>query len=302
MTYDGEKIVRAGIRNFNFKTFTWNLIDVCNQRCAYCNEGFGSDQFRPKSSFFKNQSQIDSYKTVLKILKLKSIGPFEVDIIGGEPTLHPHIYEIIEEVNSIENCKEISLLTNFKKPFSFYEKFDNELYNKLLICPSIHFDYYTQELLEKCVSASKFKHIKIIPIIMLHDNMSHWDNMEKFITALIENNIDYNISFLNSCYDYVVNYSDEFYSRFTKYFVHDDNEYLFNDKLLLTKYDIHSSSLNTFGDWSCKPLRYIVKHTGEILNACTKSRMSFLDEQPFVKCPHNECNCNVQWNYEKYAE
>jgi hypothetical protein len=30
MTYDGEKIVRAGIRNFNFKTFTWNLIDECN--------------------------------------------------------------------------------------------------------------------------------------------------------------------------------------------------------------------------------------------------------------------------------
>jgi organic radical activating enzyme len=213
MTYNGEKIVRAGIRNFNFKTFTWNLIDVCNQQCAYCNEGFGSEQFRPKSSFFKNQSQLDSYKTVLKILKLKSIGSFEVDIIGGEPTLHPHIHEIIEKVNSIENCKEISLLTNFKKSFSFYEKFDSQLYNKLLICPSIHFDYYTQELLEKCVSASKFKHIKIIPIIMLHDNKKHWDNMEKFITCLVENDIDYNISFLNSCYDYVVNYTDEFYSR-----------------------------------------------------------------------------------------
>jgi hypothetical protein len=82
----------------------------------------------------------------------------------------------------------------------------------------------------------------------------------------------------------------------------DDNEYLFNDKLLLTKYDIHSHSINAFGGWSCKPLRYIIKHTGEILNACTKERMSFLNEQPFVKCSYYECNCNVQWNYEKYAE
>lgn len=302
MTYNGEKIVRAGIHNFNFKTFTWNLIDICNQQCAYCNEGFGSEQFRPKSSFFKNQSQLDSYKTVLKILKLKSIGPFEVDIIGGEPTLHPYIYEIIEEVNSIENCKEISLLTNFKKPFSFYEKFDSQLCSKLIACLSIHFDYYSHEILEKCISASKFKHIRMVPLVMLHDDKKHWDNMENFIMRLIENNIEYNISFLNSCYNYVVNYSDEFYSRFNKYFVNDDSIYLFNDSLKLTKYDIQTNNLKHFNGWTCKPLRYNIKHTGEILNACTKERMSFLNEQPFVKCSYYECNCNVQWNYEKYAE
>jgi hypothetical protein len=300
MTYNGEKIITCGIKDYNIKTFTWKLIDVCNQKCAYCNEGFGSDEFRPKSSFFKNQSQIDSYKNVLKILKLKFIGPFEVDIIGGEPTLHPHIYSIIEQINSIDNCKQISLLTNLKKPFSFYEKFNSIAYNKLLFCPSIHFDYYTPELLKKCVEINKFKHTKIIPIVMLHDDKKHWDNMENFITALIKHNVEYTISFINSCFEYTTNYTSEFYSRFNKFIVVDANKYLFNDNLLLNKYDIHLNKLNAFKGWKCKPLRYIIKHTGEIINACTDKQMSFVNSEQFAICPKTECDCDIQWNYEKY--
>lgn len=300
MIYNGETIVNCGIKNYSLKTFTWKLIDVCNQKCAYCVEGFGSDEFRPKSSFFKDESQINSFNTVLKILKLKSLGDFEVDIIGGEPTLHPHIYEIIETLNKIPNCKETSVLTNLKKPFSFFEKFNDEKYNKLLFCPSIHFEYYSPELLDKCIKINNFKHTKIIPIVMLHDNPKHWNNMETFISGLIEHNIEYTISFINSYYDYIVNYTPEFYSRFNKFFTYDDNEYLFNDKLLLDKYDIHSNQLMNFTGWRCKPRRYVIKHTGEISNACTGKPLSFIDNDSFITCGVNKCECDTQWNYEKY--
>ena len=300
MTYNGENIVSCGIKNYNFKTFTWKLIDVCNQQCSYCNEGFGSEQFRPKSSFFKDEKQRTSYKNVLKILKLRSIGKFEVDIIGGEPTLHPDIHDILFNINSIENCEEISLLTNLKKPLSFFKDMDLKCYDKVLICPSIHFEYYNHDLLEKCIEISKFKYIKLIPIVMLHDNQRHWDNMEYFMSKLIENKIEYNISFINSCYDYNVNYNYEFYQRFDKFFTQDDNTYLFNDNLSLDKYDIHRNKLMYFNGWKCKPLRYIITHAGEILNACTGTRMSFTNNDSFVKCPQNICDCNVHWNYEKY--
>ena len=302
MTYNAETIVSCGIKNYSLKTFTWKLIDVCNQRCAYCNEGFGSDQFRPQSSFFSTPSQVNSYVNILKILKLKTIGKFEVDIIGGEPTLHPHIYEILSKLNGISNCEEISLLTNLKKPLSFFQKFNSKQYDKLLICPSIHFDYYTPELLEKCIKINEFKHTQIIPIIMLHDDIKHWDNMENFIVSLIERNIKYTISFINSCYDYTVNYTPEFYSRFSKFFVFDDNQYIFNDNLLLKKYDIHANELNKFKGWKCKPLRYIIDHIGEISNACTGTRLNYIKGDSFVNCPLNMCACDVHWNYEKYKQ
>jgi organic radical activating enzyme len=300
MIYDGTEIFNNGIHNYNLKTFTWKLIDICNQRCEYCNEGFGSDKFRPKSSFFQTESQINSYKSVLKILRLKSIGNFEVDLIGGEPTLHPYIYDIIEHLTVIDNCKEISVLTNLKKSFSFYEKFNDIKYNKLLLCPSIHFDYYTPDLLIKCIEINKFEHTKILPIIMLHDNEKHWNNMEIFINTLIQHDVPYTISFINSCYDYTVNYTKNFYLKFNKFIMRDDNKYAFNNTLLLDKYDIYLNKLNTFKGWKCKPLRYIIKHTGEIINACTEKPMSFIDADKFVTCPNTECNCDIQWNYEKY--
>ena len=300
MKYNDVSIVSCGIKNYSFRTFAWKLIDVCNQQCTYCNEGFGSEQFRPKSSFFSNESEINSYKNVLKILKLRSLGKFEVDIIGGEPTLHPHMYDILQNINSIDNCKEISLLTNLKKPLSFFQEINSESYNKLVICPSIHFEYYSPNLLDKCIALSKFKHIKVTPIIMLHSDEKHWDNMEYFITELMKYNIQYTISFINSCYDYKVNYTEQFYLRFNKFIVNDDNKYLFNDSLVLDKNDIHLNRLNTFRGWKCKPLRYIIKHTGEIINACTEKPMSFIDTDKFVACPNIECNCDIQWNYEKY--
>ena len=300
MTYNGEKIIKAGIKNYSLKTFTWKLIDVCNQSCVYCCEGFGSDEFRPKSSFFKNQSELDAYKSVLKILKLRALGDFEVDIVGGEPTLHPHIHEIIKQLNSLSNCKEISLLTNLKKPFEFYKKFNSISYNKLLFCPSIHFEYYSPELIKKCVAINAFKDTKIYPIVMLHDNQKHWNNMEEFINAMIDNGIKFSISFINSCYEYTVNYTSEFYSRFGKYFIQDENQYSFNDNLSLTKYDIHSNNLMSFKGWSCKAMRYIIHHNGEIINACTNARLNFLDNNSFVSCPQNACDCDAQWNYEKY--
>jgi organic radical activating enzyme len=298
--YNGEKIINAGIKNYNLKTFTWNLIDVCNQRCAYCYEGFGSDEFRPVSTFFKNQSQINSYKNVLKILKLKSIGQFEVDIIGGEPTLHPHLYEILEQLNSLENCVEISLLTNLKKPLSYYEKLNKPEYNKVLFCPSIHFDYYKEDLLTKCIEISKFQNTQIIPIVMLHDNKKHWVNMENFINGLIQHNIEYTISFVYSCFEYVANYTDDFHTRFNKFIVNDNNRYNFNDNLILDKNDIYQNNLIEFKGWKCKPLRYIIKHTGEISNACTKKPLSFINTNNFEICPREQCGCDVQWNYEKY--
>lgn len=127
--------------------------------------------------------------------------------------------------------------------------------------------------------------------------------IKNFNTTLINHNIQYTISFINSCFDYTTNYTSEFYSRFNKFIVVDTNKYLFNDNLLLNKYDIHLNKLNMFKRWKCKPLRYIIniKHTGEIINACTEKQMSFVNSEQFVTCPQDECGCDIQWNYEKYC-
>jgi hypothetical protein len=52
---------------------------------------------------------------------------------------------------------------------------------------------------------------------------------------------------------------------------------------------------------SCGIKNYSLKtFAWKLINACTGQPMSFIDTDKFVTCPHTECNCDIQWNYEKY--
>lgn len=303
MKYKNYNLVKAGIKNYNIKTFSWHLVDVCSQACLYCNEGFGSDIYRPKSTFFKDKKQSESYKFVLKRLKLKSLGKFEVDLLGGEPTLHSNLFEIVENLNSIENCIEISLITNLKKNFSYYEKFNKVKYNKLLLCPSIHMDYYKEETLSKLLKLSKLKHFKLIPIVMIHDNKKYYNEIKFLLDTLINENIEFTVSFLFDSCGYNVNYDKDFLIEMNKYAVRDNNRYTFHtdngEKINLNKHSIYDNELTNFNGWKCKPLRYKINHFGGIFNVCSNKPLPMTGKSECIECPHKSCLCDIQWKFDK---
>ena len=303
MKYKNSNIIKAGIKNFNIKTFSWHLVDVCSQACLYCNEGFGSDEFRPKSTFFKDKNQSQSYKSVLNRLKLKSLGKFEVDLLGGEPTLHSNLFDIIENLNLIDNCIEISLITNLKKKFSYYEKFNNKKYNKLLLCPSIHMDYYNDELLDKLIKLSKLKHFKLIPIIMIHDNKKYYNIIKKLLDVLTRENIEFTVTFLFNSFGYIVNYDDKFLDEMNVYANKDHNRYIFEtdtgEKVNLNTHSVYNKKLTNFKGWKCTPLRYKINHFGGIFNACSNKPLPLIGKSECIECPHASCKCDIQWKYDK---
>ena len=303
MKYNGEDVIEAGIKGFNKKTFSWNLIDVCNQKCSYCYEGYGHDATRPKSTFFKDIKQQNNYLDTLTILRLKTIGTFDVDIIGGEPTLHPHLFNILQELTENKNCNEISLITNLSKPLEYFKKVNDLKSSKLTLCPSLHFEYYSDKLIQKCIDINKFKNITIIPIIMVHDNIEYHNNIIKTLQIFKENDIKYTISFLSSVPYYDVNYNAEVVKEIEKFAHHDVLKFNFKTDgkgdVELNRYDIHLDKLLYFKGWRCKPQRYIIKPTGGIVNACTGKKMPFFGQPETVNCNLNSCNCSVQWFYEK---
>ena len=303
MKYKNSNIVKAGIKNYNIKTFSWHLVDVCSQACSYCNEGFGSDIYRPKSTFFKDKKQSESYKQVLKRLKIKSLGKFEVDLLGGEPTLHSNLLEIVESLNSINNCTEISLITNLKKSFSYYEKFNNKKYNKLLLCPSIHMDYYNDALLDKLIKLNKLKHFKLLPIIMIHDNKKYYSTIKTLLDTLMEEDIDFTVSFLFDSCGYEVNYDSNFLNEMDNYADKDDNRYIFQtdtgEKINLNTHSVYNKKLTNFKGWKCTPLRYKINHFGGIFNACSNKPLPMIGKSECIECPHTSCLCNIQWKFDK---
>lgn len=83
------------------KTMWICLTDICNNQCLWCYEK-------------GNKSERCKYitrNTVQNIVRTMSeVGVKKCILIGGEPTLHPHLYEIIEDINRFEI--PISMVTN----------------------------------------------------------------------------------------------------------------------------------------------------------------------------------------------
>lgn len=304
MKYQNKEITKAGIKGYNIKTFSWYLIDICNQACKYCGEGYGSDLHRPKSTFLKDDMQKKSYEKVLKMLKLQNKrGKFEVDLIGGEPTLHENCLQIVETLCTYNNCREVSLITNLKKSYDYFKEFDKPEMNKLLLCPSIHMDYYNDNLLKKIIDISKFENIKLIPIVMVHDNPKFYNKIIELIDILSKEKIEFTVSFLTSACGYKVNYEKNFFEKIKPLTEKDNNRYNFEtdkNNYSLTKHDIYKNNFYNFKGWKCKPLRYKINHFGAIYNACTGKPLSFISKDECVECPLTLCGCDIQWKYEKF--
>ena len=80
-----------------------SVTDRCNFRCVYC---MAPDvKYIPKMQLLK----LDEYIRVIAVAK--SLGIDKLRITGGEPTLYPHLDELLEAVGSL-GLKDIALTTN----------------------------------------------------------------------------------------------------------------------------------------------------------------------------------------------
>lgn len=88
------------------------LIDVCNYNCTYCYNLF------PRSNL-----KIDSDALIAYIIKLHNVYKKDIDLnlIGGEPILHPQIFYICEQLNNLQFV-HITCFSNFSLPVDTYLK------------------------------------------------------------------------------------------------------------------------------------------------------------------------------------
>lgn len=84
---------------------SWMVITYhCNSHCAWC---------YAKKNIALKDSHIPLHRAKRIIDLLAAIGIDEINLIGGEPTLHPHFFEIIEYCNELDTV--VSITTNGRK-------------------------------------------------------------------------------------------------------------------------------------------------------------------------------------------
>lgn len=279
-------------------TFSWDVITTCQYRCDYC---YAYKMLEKKF----DPSLIHIYK--LPLMKLKRLSyKFNVELLGGEPTLHPELYKIVTGLTDIDNCDKIELVSNMVKPIETYQELD---YTKLTIAASYHPQYdKNNRYAKKCIMIANLPGSKIYCNINLPKEETYWDRIKNTIDILRTEGVDVGLNFIHSVEDrYNSYYTDKFKTMFHEY-IYGDNpvkskSFPYNisgKEHMLTEHEIKLNNLADFYGWNCTPLIYTIDVRGNICNACSNQPVDINDIIKTFKCPiKGGCNCDLLYNYYK---
>ena len=81
-----------------------SLTDVCNLRCVYC---------MPEDTTFRPRQELMSDDEIITIIQLMAeLGISKIRLTGGEPTVRPHVVEIVRQIAHISAIQDIAMTTN----------------------------------------------------------------------------------------------------------------------------------------------------------------------------------------------
>ncbi len=290
-------IDESGFKEFKQINITWFLTNYCNFECEYCME----------KEYITNDKKLkDDEFIALNLFKLKNLEHnFNIDLTGGEPTYHDEFYNIINSLINMNNCKQITIITNFSKSISFWENIKKS--PKINIGASYH-PKYSKDYINKILQISK--RFKINPLINITNNKKEIEESKNIINTLIEHNISicYNPIISTATYKVEDNILEniDFLKIEDRIEIKDENHsnlIPFKQKDIISNIyikDIIQNKLNYFKGYYCNILSFnIIK--GLILNSCTNKRIHNINDEikKYYKCPHNICNCSMKFKYHK---
>ena len=81
-----------------------SLTDACNLRCVYC---------MPEDMTFRPRAELMSDEEILYLVRVgASLGVNKIRLTGGEPTIRPHLVELVREIAKVPGIKDLAMTTN----------------------------------------------------------------------------------------------------------------------------------------------------------------------------------------------
>ncbi len=82
-----------------------SLTDRCNFRCLYCMPAIGM-KFQPRDEMLSDEE-------LIRVVGLcAQLGFTKLRLTGGEPTIRPHLVDLVREMKAFPGIKELSMTTN----------------------------------------------------------------------------------------------------------------------------------------------------------------------------------------------
>jgi organic radical activating enzyme len=271
----------------------WDSLTICQLTCSYCyarNEyGESWGKIAPK----------DTINSVIEALDRSSL-PFNLGLLGGEPTLNPHFYYILDRINELEKFKWVYVVTNAEKDFTNLRD-----YEKIAYLFSYHPADCTDE--ERFINNIKLmlsRGYKCKVNIMLHHDKTLWPKIKQmFETCAAIPGLKVHPHFLyGNSIQKLFNYRPAFWEYFR--FLEDYEKELVYDNELFNDFQIFDKKMTNFKGWSCWNNNYEINVEGKVIQFCdtdANHRISLAKDPDYFKriektvpitCPHRACNCD----------
>jgi hypothetical protein len=271
----------------------WDSLTICQLNCSYC---YARNQYGEEWGKLANKQIIDAVIDALG----RSTLSFNLGLLGGEPTLNPHYYYILDRLSTLEKFNKVYVVTNAEKDFT-----DHPYYEKLAFLFSYHPADCTNRdrfIANMKLMASRGYQTKVN--VMLHHDKRLWPDIKDMIETChtipgmkIHPHFIYGKSIQN-----LFNYRKDFWDYFS--FLKDTiPKELMYDNDLFNDYEVYGNKLTNFKGWSCYNNNYEIDVKGNVVKFCKDplSGSNLIKDPDFFKniertvpmiCPHNACNCD----------
>jgi organic radical activating enzyme len=285
----------------------WDIIPLCNYHCYYC--------YAQKE--YKGTSTIPNSHTTSKIIKAisKSSLPVFLGLLGGEPTLHPRYFNILDQISNeilvLNDQNRVYVTSNTFKPISFWEKHKNVNRTSYMLW-SVHPQYEEnyKDFIDK-VLLMRSKGYKMRINVLMSFKKEHWLFMHKILEQLFEietkenPKVEIHPHFFYLDIHNMFPYKKEFWQEFV-YLKDRSTKYLtFTDKLgnscIKNDYEVFTKDINHFKGWLCYHNNYEVNPYGKVTRLCVNEHDDLITNQEYfakirtikpIVCQYDSCNCD----------
>ena len=161
----------------------WNVTSHCNFRCSYC--------FHAGHEYKKDFCTLEQAETAVKHLASANRPSYQVSLLGGEPTTHPHLAEIMSFLHEYlgDRLESLAIISNGsfgeKQMESIIKEGDR---HQIKIIFSVHLEYMRIERVVELVKRLS-NHVQLHVNLMLHPEL--FAKAQTMVETLCELRKDY---------------------------------------------------------------------------------------------------------------
>lgn len=271
----------------------WDSLTICQLNCSYC---YARKEYGEEWGKISSRQIIDS---VIESLNRSSL-PFNLGLLGGEPTINPHYEYILDRISKLDKFKWVYVVTNGEKDLRLHKHYEKLAYL---------FSYHPADCTDRDRFIQNIKHMldrghKCKVNIMLHHDKRLWPNIKEMfdICAGIEGLKVHPHFLYGSSIQNLFNYRPAFWEYFK--FLEDFDKELVYDTDLFNDYQVYSRKMTNFKGWNCYNNNYEIDVYGRVIQFCDVNdlnKVSLMDDPDYFKriekttpivCPHRACNCD----------